>query len=168
MRKSIYFVKNLKKGEEIDSDSVRVIRPAAGLHPKHLSEIYGMKLKYDVKFGDPVTWERLKFKTQNSKTPQEIFVCRKYFLQNLQIKELYTLLKSRAFGISHIEVPTFTEHSNFVRTHPYRYWALVVSSENKNDVLGSTYVGFDNSIGVDLKFDRNRFFGKLFPSKIER
>ena len=53
-RRSLYFVRNLKAGEVVTSDSVRSVRPGYGMNPKFISKIIGLKVKCDVKFGDPV------------------------------------------------------------------------------------------------------------------
>lgn len=60
---------------------------------------------------------------------------------------LYELLKKRHSGISHETLPTFTEHEEFVRNHPYRYWFIVVCNSKH---IGSVYIQKDNTIGVNL------------------
>ncbi|MDB6081699.1 MAG: pseudaminic acid synthase [Chlamydiia bacterium] len=56
-RRSLYFVKDLKKGEEITKEHIRAIRPGFGLPPKHLKELLGKKVQKDIKRGDPVKWD---------------------------------------------------------------------------------------------------------------
>lgn len=56
-RRSIYFVKDLKKGDVISSQDIRAIRPGFGLAPKYFEEILGKKLVNDVERGDPVSFE---------------------------------------------------------------------------------------------------------------
>ena len=56
-RRSIYFVRDLKKGSLISSLDIRRIRPGYGLDPKYYSQIIGQELKCDVYRGDPVSWE---------------------------------------------------------------------------------------------------------------
>jgi pseudaminic acid synthase len=50
-RRSLYFVKDLKAGDEITADSLRSVRPGFGLAPKHLASVLGRRVKYDVMFG---------------------------------------------------------------------------------------------------------------------
>jgi len=50
--RSLYVVKNIKKGEEITEENVKSIRPGFGLHPKFLPEIIGKKSIKDLKRGD--------------------------------------------------------------------------------------------------------------------
>ena len=57
-RRSIYFIKNIKKNEKINKNMIKIIRPANGLEPKYYSKILGKKIKRDVKSGTPVS---LKF-----------------------------------------------------------------------------------------------------------
>ena len=65
----------------------------------------------------------------------------------VQIEELYELLKSRSHSISHKELPEFETHATFVRNHPYRAWYLVRMDQ---ELIGSVYLGKDNSIGVQI------------------
>lgn len=53
-RRSLYFVKDLKKGERISSEAIKSVRPGYGLKPKFLSQIVGQKLNFDVKANSPV------------------------------------------------------------------------------------------------------------------
>lgn len=57
-RRSLYFIKDLKKGEIIDESSIKSIRPSNGLHPKYYDYLIGKKLTQDVKYGTPTS---LKF-----------------------------------------------------------------------------------------------------------
>jgi pseudaminic acid synthase len=47
-RRSLYFVKDLKKGDIISRDSIRSVRPGYGLEPKYLNKIIGGKVLVDV------------------------------------------------------------------------------------------------------------------------
>lgn len=49
--RSLYVVKDIKKGEVISEENVRSIRPGFGLHPKHLKDVLGKKLNYTVEKG---------------------------------------------------------------------------------------------------------------------
>jgi pseudaminic acid synthase len=50
--RSLYVVKDIKKGEIITTENVKSIRPGFGLHPKYYSEIIGKKATIDMTFGD--------------------------------------------------------------------------------------------------------------------
>jgi pseudaminic acid synthase len=54
-RRSLYFVKDMKKGEVITKDCVRSVRPGFGLAPKMLDKIIGTKVAKDVKKHTPVS-----------------------------------------------------------------------------------------------------------------
>lgn len=58
-RRSIYFVKDLKKGHKISSKDIRRIRPGYGIEPKYFDGLIGRVLKSDVGFGDPVSFDVL-------------------------------------------------------------------------------------------------------------
>jgi pseudaminic acid synthase len=51
--RSLFVVKDIKKGEIITEDNVRSIRPGFGLHPKFLKEILGREVKEDLLKGTP-------------------------------------------------------------------------------------------------------------------
>jgi len=56
-RRSLYFVKSIKKGNSITKDCIKRIRPGFGLAPKYELEVIGKKVKKDIEIGEPVKWE---------------------------------------------------------------------------------------------------------------
>ena len=55
-RRSLYFNKNLKKNHIIVEGEIRRVRPGFGLDPVYYDKILGRKLKCNVEFADPVSW----------------------------------------------------------------------------------------------------------------
>ena len=55
--RSLFAVKDIKKGEIITKDNVKSIRPGFGAHPKYLSEILGKEVNCDIKRGTPFKLE---------------------------------------------------------------------------------------------------------------
>jgi len=53
-RRSLYVIKDLKKGEIFSKDNIKAIRPGLGLAPKYLSEIIGQKASYNIKKGTAI------------------------------------------------------------------------------------------------------------------
>lgn len=53
--RSLYFVNDIVKGEQITINNVKSIRPGFGLHPKYLNSIIGKKVSKDFKKGDRVS-----------------------------------------------------------------------------------------------------------------
>lgn len=49
--RSLYVVKEIKKGEKFSKENIRSIRPANGLHPKYYDEILGKVASRDLSFG---------------------------------------------------------------------------------------------------------------------
>lgn len=49
--RSLYVVKDIKKGEVITEENVRSIRPGFGLHPKYLKDILGKRVTYTIEKG---------------------------------------------------------------------------------------------------------------------
>jgi pseudaminic acid synthase len=56
-KRSIYISKDIRKGEILTTDNLRIIRPANGLAPKHWEEVLGKTAKADLKAGTPLSWE---------------------------------------------------------------------------------------------------------------
>ena len=56
-RRSLYFMKDLKKGSVIQAGDIRAIRPGNGISPKFADTIVGKILINDVERGDPVLFE---------------------------------------------------------------------------------------------------------------
>lgn len=55
-RRSLYFVRDLRRGETITPDAVRSVRPGFGLAPKHLDRLIGATVCDDVARGTPTSW----------------------------------------------------------------------------------------------------------------
>lgn len=53
-RRSLYIVKDIKKGSIISKKNIRSVRPSFGLHPKFLLKILNKKVKKDLWKGDPL------------------------------------------------------------------------------------------------------------------
>lgn len=53
-RRSIYIVKDLKAGDVLMKDNVRIIRPGHGLPPKYYDLVLGKRINKDVKKGTPL------------------------------------------------------------------------------------------------------------------
>jgi len=55
--RSLYIVKDIKKGEKFTRENIRAIRPGYGLHPKYLPKILGKIACKDLKKGEAMKWE---------------------------------------------------------------------------------------------------------------
>jgi N-acetylneuraminate synthase len=56
-RRSLFVVRDLKKGELFTSENVRSIRPGDGLHTRHLAEVLGKTAALDIVRGTPLSWD---------------------------------------------------------------------------------------------------------------
>lgn len=55
-RRSLFVVENVRKGDMFTAQNVRSIRPADGLHPRHLDEVLGKRAACDIERGTPLQW----------------------------------------------------------------------------------------------------------------
>lgn len=53
-RRSLFAVKDIKKGDRLSEDNIRSIRPASGMKPKYLKSLLGKKAKINVERGMPI------------------------------------------------------------------------------------------------------------------
>jgi pseudaminic acid synthase len=58
--RSLYFIKDLKKGDKISIENVKSIRPGFGLHPKYLNEILGKIVLKNVEVGERVSFDLIQ------------------------------------------------------------------------------------------------------------
>ncbi len=59
LSRSLFVVKDIKKGERITEENVRSIRPGNGMHTKHYDEVLGRTAAVDIEKGTPLGWELL-------------------------------------------------------------------------------------------------------------
>ena len=58
--RSLFVVKDIKKGESFTKDHVKSIRPGFGLATKYIGEVIGKRARYDIKKGTPVDWSLIE------------------------------------------------------------------------------------------------------------
>lgn len=58
-KRSVYVVKDIKKGDQYTTENLRVIRPGDGLPPKYFERIIGKIASQDLKLGTALSWENL-------------------------------------------------------------------------------------------------------------
>jgi len=56
-RRSLYIVKDIKKGEIFSEDNLKSIRPGFGIHTKYYWDILGKECNQDIEFGTPMKFE---------------------------------------------------------------------------------------------------------------
>jgi N-acetylneuraminate synthase len=56
-RRSLFVVADVKAGDRFTAENVRSIRPAAGLHPRHLDDVIGRRAARDAARGTPLSWD---------------------------------------------------------------------------------------------------------------
>lgn len=58
-RRSIFVIKDIKKGELFTKDNIRVIRPSYGLSPKYYDEVLGKPATKNIERGNPLEWSMI-------------------------------------------------------------------------------------------------------------
>ena len=59
-RRSVYSFRDIKAGECLSEQNIRVIRPGFGLPPKHYEQLLGKTARQDIPRGTPIRWELLQ------------------------------------------------------------------------------------------------------------
>jgi pseudaminic acid synthase len=59
-RRSLFVTRPVKRGDVIGPGDVRSVRPASGLHPRHLPEVVGRTAARDLAPGTPLSWDMLR------------------------------------------------------------------------------------------------------------
>jgi N-acetylneuraminate synthase len=58
-RRTLYISRDMKAGEQLTRENLRVVRPGFGLPPKYLEMALGRRINRDAPAGTPVTWSLL-------------------------------------------------------------------------------------------------------------
>lgn len=59
-RKSIFVVKDIKKGDVFNEQNIRIIRPGYGLEPKYHEAVLGKRSTMDIVSGNPLKWNHIE------------------------------------------------------------------------------------------------------------
>jgi len=59
-RRSLFAVKNIKKGEKFTEENIRSIRPGYGLTPKYYDKVIGKTAVKNIERGTPLNWNLIK------------------------------------------------------------------------------------------------------------
>lgn len=59
-RRSLFVVRDVKQGDAFTAENVRSIRPAHGLHTRHLADVLGRRAACDIERGTPLSWELIE------------------------------------------------------------------------------------------------------------
>ena len=67
-RRSLFVVEEVKQGEAFTRQNVRSIRPAHGLHTRHLGEVLGRCASRDIERGSPLDWAMISSQSSPPKS----------------------------------------------------------------------------------------------------
>ena len=59
-RRSIFAIKNIKKGEKFTKENIKVVRPGYGLEPKYFNKLLKTNSPYNIKYGEPLSKDILE------------------------------------------------------------------------------------------------------------
>jgi len=66
-RRSIYISDDVKEGDTLSEQNIKVIRPGFGIAPKHYPKLLGMRIRKSAVKGQPFSWDIVTQKSLNSK-----------------------------------------------------------------------------------------------------
>lgn len=58
--RSLFVIKDIKKGEKFTNDNIKSIRPGNGISTRYIEDILGKKAEVDIKRGTPLKWDLIK------------------------------------------------------------------------------------------------------------
>lgn len=58
-RRTLYIAKDVKAGDVLTSENVRIVRPGHGLHPRFYEQVIGRRASRDLKKGTALAWDLL-------------------------------------------------------------------------------------------------------------
>lgn len=60
-RRSIYISKDMKTGDTLTKNNIRIIRPGLGFSPKYYKQLLGKKISKDARKGERLSWDHILF-----------------------------------------------------------------------------------------------------------
>lgn len=69
---------------------------------------------------------------------------------------LFNLLKNRKYNISHKELPSKSEHYEFIKNNPYLHWFIIYHEKP----IGTFYIQKDNSIGLNINIFEKHYISQ--------
>ena len=60
MARSLFAVRDISRNEPLTLENIGSLRPALGLHPKHLGKVIGKKAASEIGKGTPITWDLIE------------------------------------------------------------------------------------------------------------
>lgn len=58
-RRTLYIARDMKAGDTLDEQTMRIVRPGFGLPPKYYDTLLGKRINQDAAAGTPLTWDLL-------------------------------------------------------------------------------------------------------------
>lgn len=58
-RRSIYISRDVKQGEQLNAENIKIVRPGFGVAPKYYELLIGRRVNKDLSKGTPMSWEHI-------------------------------------------------------------------------------------------------------------
>ena len=58
-RRSLYIAQDIKEGEKLTEDNLRIVRPGMGLEPKYFEVLLGRRVTRNLKKGTALDWDMI-------------------------------------------------------------------------------------------------------------
>lgn len=138
-RKSLFVVKNIKKGDNFTTENIRSIRPGHGLKPKYYHKVIGQRATINIEKGEPLDWAMIK-KSANEK----------YNVKKAEKKDCKIIWKIRNHpsvrqNSSNLKAFSFDEHKNWFSNKYFKNknnFCYVL--KNVNYTIGYCRFDYDN------------------------
>ena len=145
-RRSLFIVKNMKKGDKFTEQNIKSIRPSNGIHTKYYFEILGKECNQDIAYGTPMNFTYL----------------------DSNISEYTLPLKSEYMSIDYMETEKYS-----LKKHELGYFEIVNKPTNEELAkhYGNKYyqnVSSDNSLNFKLQYCEeeinyfNNFYKRMY------
>ena len=56
-RRTLYIAKDMKAGDRLTEQNLRIVRPGFGLPPKYYETMLGKRINRDASAGTPLSWD---------------------------------------------------------------------------------------------------------------
>ena len=86
-------------------------------------------------------------------------------LKKEHIDLLFEHLENKKYPISHVKLPSYEEHLEFVLSSPYRFWFFI---EKDDQCLGNCFISYENCIGLNILSNKKEDYAMVLKKIFKR